>query len=219
MDVTTFRVEFELDKKISDVKPSQLRGFFATKFNEYVLLHQHMPDGLLYRYPFVQYKVIDNKPSVVGINEGADVLVEIFNDYDSLKLGDEFYRIVEKDVTYEVQSFGLSETAIPYTFVTPWIALNQENYLKYYVDMKNSFERNEFLSKTLIGNVLSFSKSLGYNVPDKIVCGINVKPQKAALKKVHMMAFTGSFQMNFMIPDFFGVGKSVSRGFGAVKRM
>lgn len=216
MEVTTFRVSFELDKK-STVKPAELRGFFATKFNEYILLHHHRPDGLLYQYPFVQYKVIDKRPIVVGMNEGAEVLIEIFNEYDTLKLGDEWFRIVEKDVTYETQEVGISQSAIPYSFVTPWAALNQENYMKYYM-MKNSMERNEFLSKTLIGNLLSFSKAIGYTVPERLVCGMKVRPQKISLKNVHLMAFTGEFQVNYQIPDYFGLGKSVSRGFGVVRR-
>ncbi|MBP3444157.1 MAG: hypothetical protein J6J70_05475, partial [Methanocorpusculaceae archaeon] len=158
MDVKVFRVSFELDKK-GNIKPAQLRGFFATKFNEYVLLHHHKPDGFLYQYPFVQYKVVDRKPMVVGINEGADLLIELFNDYDSLKLGEEWYRIVEKEVSYEVAEVGYVEKAIPYSFVTPWAALNQENYMKYSM-LKNSLERNEFLAKTLVGNLLSFSKAI-----------------------------------------------------------
>ncbi|SNQ60757.1 hypothetical protein MNV_2010005 [Candidatus Methanoperedens nitroreducens] len=38
---------------------AELRGFFATKFNEYSLLHQHNADKFIYRYPLVQYKMID----------------------------------------------------------------------------------------------------------------------------------------------------------------
>jgi len=38
------------------------------------------------------------------------------------------------------------------------------------------------------------------------------------LKKVEMAAFTGSFVTNFTIPDYFGLGKSISRGFGTIVR-
>ena len=40
MDVTTFTVQLTLDRKTAGTA-SQLRGFFATKFQEYVLLHHH----------------------------------------------------------------------------------------------------------------------------------------------------------------------------------
>ena len=76
---------------------SKLRGFFATKFNEYALLHQHKDvDKLLYRYPRVQYKILNNTPVVIGIEEGADVLKEIYDKYDEIRLGDNVYTIVER---------------------------------------------------------------------------------------------------------------------------
>jgi len=31
-----------------------------------------------------------------------------------------------------------------------------------------------------------------------------------------MIGFLGTFSVNFEIPDYWGIGKSVSRGFGAV---
>ena len=82
----------------------------------------------------------------------------------------------------------------------------------------NSLERSTFLGKTLVGNLLSFSKTIGYTVPDMLVCGVSVKPVKVSLKGVHLMGFSGSFRVNFEIPDLLGIGKSVSRGMGTVKR-
>ena len=34
-----------------------------------------------------------------------------------------------------------------------------------------------------------------------------------------MLVFFGKFSVNFEIPDYWGIGKSVSRGFGTVKRI
>ena len=216
MDVTTFTVQLTLDRKTAGTA-SQLRGFFATKFQEYVHLHHHKPDGFVYQYPLIQYKMLSGVPTVVGINEGAEVLVEIFNEYDTLDLGSEKYRICEKQVSYKVEKVGWTETPVYYRFLTPWVALNQENYMRYY-GMQNSLERSTFLGKTLVGNLLSFSKTIGYTVPDRLVCGVSVKPVKVSLKGVHLMGFSGSFRVNFEIPDLLGIGKSVSRGMGTVKR-
>lgn len=217
MDVTTFTVQLMLDRKNSGTA-SQIRGYFATKFQEYVLLHHHKPDGFVYQYPLIQYKMLSGVPTVVGINEGAEVLVGIFNEYDFLDLGSERYRICEKKVSYLVQEMGWTESPVFYRFLTPWIALNQENYFRYY-GMKNSLERNTFLGKILVGNLLSFSKTLGYTVPDTLVCGVSVKPVKVSVKGVHLMGFSGSFCANFNMPDLLGLGKSVSRGFGTVQRV
>jgi hypothetical protein len=34
-----------------------------------------------------------------------------------------------------------------------------------------------------------------------------------------MLGFLGSFSVNFEIPDYWGIGESMSRGFGTIKRV
>ncbi|MHC1757081.1 MAG: CRISPR-associated endonuclease Cas6 [Methanosarcina sp.] len=195
---------------------AQLRGFFATKFNEYSLLHQHNADKFIYRYPMVQYKMIDRTPTVIGINEGAEVLKEIYDEYEKITLNGNEYKIVERGITYKKEDFGISEKLIKYEFITPWFALNQENFRKYLSFDKG--QQAELLNKNLIGNILSMSKSLDYQVPEKIKCHTELKSRSSSLKGNEIIAFKGSFITNFLIPDYFGLGKSVSRGFGTVKR-
>lgn len=194
---------------------SQLRGFFATKFNEYTLLHQHNTDRLIYRYPLVQYKIIEGTPTVIGINEGAEVLKEIYDQYDEINLGGSVYEIMERGISVKNQEFGLADEVHHYSFVTPWFALNQENYKRFYLAGGRA-ERNALLNKTLTGNILSMSKSLDYQVPDRIHSEIDVRIRKGRQKDTNIITFIGTFSVNFLIPEYFGVGKSVSRGFGVV---
>jgi len=196
----------------------ELRGFFATKFTEYTELHQHNADKFIYRYPVVQYKMIGNTPMVIGINEGAEVLKQIYDEYQEIRLGANTYQIVERGITVKDEEFGISDKIRTYDFVTPWLALNQENYRKFYT-LKGKEERDEFVRKILIGNIISMSKSMGYEVPGQIKCDANVHFRKDRLKDVSVMTFTGKFYANFLIPDYLGIGKSVSRGFGAVKQL
>jgi len=44
---------------------SELRDFFATKFNEYSLHHRHSADKLIYPYPLAQYRMIDGAPGIL----------------------------------------------------------------------------------------------------------------------------------------------------------
>ncbi|MDD1687240.1 CRISPR-associated endonuclease Cas6 [Methanoregula sp.] len=196
----------------------ELRGFFATKFNEYAELHHHNADKFIYSYPLVQYKMIGNVPTVIGINDGAEILKKIFDDYQEIRLGENIYQIVERGISLKDEEFGISEKIRSYEFATPWLALNQENYRRYYT-LKGTPERDEFIRKILIGNLISMSKSLGYEVPGQIKCDAQVQFRKDRLKDVSVMVFTGKFQANFLIPDLLGIGKSVSRGFGAVRQL
>ncbi len=161
--------------------------------------------------------MIDGAPMAIGINDGAEVLKQVYDKYDEIKLGEEVYEVVEKGIAVRNQEFGITDKIHSYEFATPWLALNQENYMRYY-GMSGMEERKEFLRKTLIANLLSMSKSLDYQVPDKIKCDVEVRIRKSRLKDVNVMSFIGGFCANFLIPDYLGVGKSVSRGFGAVIR-
>ncbi|MBW1911526.1 MAG: hypothetical protein JRJ11_18640 [Deltaproteobacteria bacterium] len=63
------------------------------------------------------------------------------------------------------------------------------------------------------------SESLGYTVPAPIeIKIIKLKEVPTKLKGNPMLGFLGAFPVNFEIPDYWGIGKSVSRGFGTVKR-
>jgi hypothetical protein len=168
-------------------------------------------------YPLVQYKILKGIPLVFGINEGVEVLQEIFNKYEKIELGESTYEILEKKISLKEQDFGISDKFHTYRFETPWFALNQENFTDRYKKIGTA-EQKELLQKTLVGNILSISKSLGYTVPEQIKCEINLHPGSSKMKGVEIATFKGSFITNFLIPDYFGIGKSVSRGFGTVKR-
>jgi hypothetical protein len=214
--IKTLTLTLGSDNKIKG-DAAKLRGFFATKFNEYQLLHQHDVDRFIYKYPLVQYKMVNGSPMILGINEGVEVLKEIYDKYDSIKLGEREYQIFERQISVKEQEFGLSDKFHLYRFLTPWIALNQENYQKY--KEVNSVERKDLLQRIFIGNILSMSKGLDYRVPGKIKGDIRARKVVRRLKDTSVDAFYGTFITNFLIPDYLGIGKSVSRGFGTVQRV
>lgn len=197
--------------------PEYLRGFFATHFNEYELLHQHRGSNFIYKYPLIQYRILGQKALVIGIEDGADVLNEIYRGTGQIRLGSIDYSIVERSVRVERNFFGISEKFHSYSFLTPWIALNQENYKKY--QLMTYPERKEKLRTILIGNILSAAKGLGYHVEGQIKLDfIKISTTPCKLKDIPLIGFNGDFIINFEIPDLLGLGKSVSRGFGAIEK-
>jgi hypothetical protein len=198
---------------------TKLRGFFATRFTEYALLHHHVDvDKLLYTYPRIQYKILEGEAIVLGIEEGAEVLKEIYDQCDELTLGESTYTIIERGITIKEAEFGSSPALISYQFITPWLALSQQNYERY-VDSRRQ-ERRELLRRTLIGNILSASKGLEYVVLEEIKLELGrLRRQRCEVKGTPFIGFLGEFMVNFAIPDYFGLGKSVSRGFGTVRRL
>ncbi|MEA2051233.1 MAG: CRISPR-associated endonuclease Cas6 [Euryarchaeota archaeon] len=218
MHLKTLRLTLKSDRPV-EASAAKLRGFFATRFNEYALLHQHIDvDKLLYRYPRIQYKIIDGAAIVLGIEEGAEVLKEIYDKYDTIQLGENVYTIVERGITLKEEEFGIATEILSYEFITPWIALSQNNYQRYLESKRE--QRRELLRRTLIGNILSASKGLDYVVLDDIRLEIGrLRRRKCVIKGTPFIGLLGVFMVNFTIPDFMGLGKSVSRGFGTVKRV
>jgi hypothetical protein len=197
---------------------SKLRGFFATSFNEHALLHQHVTDKLIYKYPLIQYKMLKGNPLVLGINEGAEVLKGIYDKFDEIKLGESKYSIMERGVTLKSEQFGCTEEIHSYRFATPWVALSQENYPKYI--NANREDRADLLRRILVGNILSASKGLEYVAKEHIRLEVGqMRDEICLLKGTKVTGLLGEFTTTFAIPDFMGLGKSVSRGFGAVTEL
>jgi hypothetical protein len=197
---------------------AKLRGFFAASFNEHALLHQHITDKLIYKYPLIQYKMLDGSPIVLGINEGAQVLREIYDKFDEIKLGESKYSIMERGITLKSEEFGCSEEIFSYCFITPWLALSQQNYPKYINASRE--ERRDLLRRILVGNILSASKGLGYVAKEHIRLEVGaMRDEICLLKGTKVTGIRGEFTTTFAIPDLLGLGKSVSRGYGAVDRL
>ena len=218
MKIKTLTLTMQSDETIKE-NAAKLRGFFATKFNNYVLLHQHNGNKFIYKYPLVQYKMSNDVPLILSIERGVDVLKSIYDKYHSVKLNGHTYEIIEKEIKLKDEEIGIQNGRLQYQFLTPWLALNKRNYAKYR-EFKSWTEKKRFLAKILVGNIISMSKGLGYTVPESIKATINsLREVKTSLKGTPMLGFLGIFSVNFNIPDYFGIGKSVSRGFGTVKRV
>ncbi|KKN32133.1 hypothetical protein LCGC14_0816990 [marine sediment metagenome] len=211
------------DKDIEGT-PAQLRGFMGNQFEKHIELHHHIasPEGeakLKYDYPRIQYSINRNKAILLGIEENAiSVLRNVVMNVKELLLGSNSYEIIEINAHYEETEFGIlnSGKLILYKFNSPWLALNSENYKKFTVATIK--ERRRLLKSILIGNILSMSKHLGYNVPDTIHVNIELSPIKVFYKDIPLVGFKGIFESNFLIPDYVGIGKAVSHGFGKVMK-
>jgi len=198
--------------------PEKLRGSIASQNLEEDRFHQHSDSGLFYRYPRIHYHVLNGLATVTGWLEGVEMTKRLFQQTSSLQIENRSHKVIRKELKITEQDYGLTTEKIRYMFISPWLALNSGNYRKYQGYSKTL--KKEFLEKILIGNLLSVSKGLNYTVPGRInVSIIYLRPRKCILKGTPVIGFTGAFEVNFALPNLLGLGKSVSRGFGAVKKI
>ncbi len=225
MNIKVLRIIF-LSNHLHRADIPKFRGFLAQTYPNYNLIHNHLEDGKLrYLYPQIQFKTIDGHPTIIGILDGISILKQVFMELNKMKIGHKEETIFEKSITLKEEEFGVVESYIDYQFLSPWIALNQRNYKKYkemekISDVDERYNQiKKLLKKVLIGNIISISKSLDYTVKEQIKVEHLLKEVPVKLKSTDMNAFSGVFRTNFYLPDYFGLGKSVSRGFGMVKKI
>ncbi len=196
----------------------KIRGYLANKFPQYLELHNHLGnDKFKYGYPVIQYKSIGGVPNIIAINDASKILIDIFFDVKEIDMKDKVMSILEKGYVLKTKELGAADRLVEYEFLTPWMALNQENYDKYARSPED--ERVGILKKVLVGNVLSMAKGLDCWVDKPIEALIKLRPVEVKYKDRKMVGFKGRFMTNFAIPDYLGLGKSVSRGFGTVVRV
>ena len=216
LEKTEIWITTEKPLELSDGRA--IRGFFGNLYKNRPEFHGHRGDKLVYKHPLIQYKVLDCSALIVGLKEGA-YLLKAVPKLEFLEIYFQKYSILEQEITTDVLHFGLTEHMIRYSFVTPWVGLNEENYDKYISVKRNPTEAKALLNRILAGNLLSMSKSLGYVVEDRIRVITNLEEGEAMEVKegVKLVAFKGGFETNFLIPDLWGIGKFSSRGFGTIK--
>lgn len=212
------KVQFpEIHLKTRDAH--KLRGYFGNLFKEHApLLSNHYEDGSLrYRYPLVQYKVINSTPMLIGINEGGELLTQLFLKIHQLDIDGKNYDIQSKNISSTNCEIGFSNNLQEYKFETLWLALNQKNYQKF-SKLDTEIEKEDMLKSILVGHVLSLFRNAGVELHEneRLMAKLNVEQKQTKFKDKTMLAFTGSFIINAILPDHLGLGKSVARGFGTI---
>jgi hypothetical protein len=218
MKVSLLTARLRTDQPVRGV-PALIRGFLGRRQPENVLLHQHFGEGadtrLIYLYPRVQYRLKDGVPEIIGVGDGVAAVAHGTRDLDVLELAGWRYRVLGVD--YAESEVDVEERTEPcrYAFASPWLALNQGNYMRYQTSSPK--DRLLVLKRILIGNVLSLCKSFDLAVVQRLDATIDLRPTPVYVKKQKMLGFRGSFSVNFRLGSGLGIGHMVSVGFGEVR--
>ncbi len=181
------------------------------------LFHNHTDTGYRNAYPLIQYRMVGSRMALVGLCEGADVLMEVKPMLcGPMLLGRRTVLSQLSACSRTASLVGLSETMLQY-HISDWLPLNQENF-RQYESTADSLLRVQMLQKILVGNMLSFFKGVGVHIDSQLYCQFDSEPvvRKLPYKQVDMMGVDVDFQLNAHLPLGVGVGKGCSLGFGSI---
>lgn len=208
----------------------KLRGYFGALFKEHSpLLHNHLESDtpadtpgtvavkFRYAYPLVQYKVLDRVPTLVGLGEGATLLTQLFLQMREVNIDGDVFPVLSKHIRHEQAPIGLADDLMEYRFETLWMALNQANYRDYrnYAEVDQQAQLKRVLTSQLLALFREFG--LWLQPHERIMVRLSVDERNTQFKNQTMVAFSGGFLTNVILPDGIGLGKAVSRGFGTVQ--
>ena len=101
-----------------------------------------------------------------------------------------------------------------------WQALNEKNY-RQYNSLTSLTEKIKMLERILTGNILSFAKGIDWHIEQQVRLTITDIPLERLnkMKDIQVAAIDVRFNCNVGLPDWIGLGKGVSKGFGVVRRV
>ncbi|MBW6536431.1 MAG: hypothetical protein K0B11_15585 [Mariniphaga sp.] len=184
------------------------------------LFHNHSETGSIYRYPLIQYKRLNRKAALLCIEEGIEGLQDFFAATNwQLDIGDKKQTVKVENLRVRQHRIGVWEKPFRYT-ISRWLPLNQENYRKYH-QLEDFGQKTALLEKIMLANILSFLQGINLYVEEHIeVKMTEILAQRIErYKNQEMQAFSLEFETNVSLPNFIGLGKGSSSGFGVIKEL
>ena len=186
------------------------------------LFHNHKDDiAVIYRYPLIQYKVTFKKASIICLDQGADDIHHLLQHRTmDLRIGKTTQTFEVEDIDLHYHQVQTWDTMFEYSLLN-WMALNQKYHARFKELEGDENAQIDLLESILKGNILSFAKGINWYVEERI----KVKIQ--SIKSIKLLPFKGrkvltfcvNFKTNVSLPDYVGLGKGSSVGFGVVKQI
>lgn len=210
-------VYFKNNIRFDDI-PAFRAAISQTAGHEHILFHHHDGEGFLYKYPRIQYKISSGKPILFCIDTAIEELSHFFSKHErTMLLNGKKQDIEVTSMRQHYFTLQVHKTFSKYR-IENWLPLNQSNYRKY-SELSAIKDKIIFLEKILIANILSFAKGVNWSITDEIKINLLEVPisRTKPVKDVKMQVFNALFETNVFLPNYTGLGKLSSIGYGKVK--
>ncbi len=212
----------QFEGKLAEREIPSFRGAVMAYADNDSLYHNHTEDaGFQFRYPLIQYKVLDGMPAIVGVDAGALSLESLFS------LGDSFEWQIGPvmrhfTVRQKCPGYFLADEKAAGSFrysLRKWMPFNRENF-RVWEQTQGLAKKVALLDAILCGNILSLYKAFGVFFEREVHAKIlDLEQFSVTYKGVKMIAFDTVIETDIALPEHLGIGKGVSHGFGVVEKL
>jgi Cas6b N-terminal domain/Cas6b C-terminal domain len=193
------------------------RGAIIAKVGqEHILFHNHITTGYRNNYPLIQYKIIEDKASILCLGEGVDTIDHFLQQQNwNILLGKRPKLMCIEEMKLKEYNLQVRQHCFRYQ-IRNWIAINKDVYKRY--QSYDHAEKQVYMNKTLVCNMVALTqKRICERIEAKI---LRIDSEHfVRIKKVMLKAFDLEFESNLFIPNDLGLGGKVSLGFGIVRQL
>ncbi|MES2648151.1 MAG: CRISPR-associated endonuclease Cas6 [Bacteroidota bacterium] len=219
-NLRTLLVTFSNDLGAAPI--SAFRGAVIEKVGrENPLFHNHLGnEGFIYKYPLIQYKKLGRQPAIFCLDAGVEEIHKLFEQRNwTIDLQGEKLALKVDRLDMKTTNLNIWEKNFEYNLWN-WQALNEENWPRY-LQLESMVEKIAMLEKILTANILSFAKGIDWHIdkPVKVIIKDVKLERDSRMKDIKVRTFEVDFRSNVFLPDFMGLGKGVSKGFGTVRKL
>ena len=170
----------------------------------------------IYAYPRIQVKILRNQLCLFAVNEGIGPTLSLVEQLGKIELNNRIIHITNREYLEYPDQFQITQDKYhKYKFITPWVALNEQQVYKYEPLFTN--ERREYLDGVLAKNLEFVIKDLGRSsdVPVQVRFRAgSLTPKVVEYSK--MGSFKGYFTTNVCLPNYIGLGNNITKGLGTL---
>lgn len=216
-------LKVQFDTQIEPYEIPAFRGAMIAKVGKEntLLFHNHIDEQKYhYAYPLVQYKTIYRRPTLVCLGEGVEVVHKFFEQQNwDLLIGEQMHKMPIH--TLDMNQFMVQVWDKNFEYqIRNWLPITQSSH-KEYGELEGMIDKIAFLEKKMVGHLLAFAKGISWKVAEQIEVKITdyQEPHLAKHKGVKLLAFNLKFKSNIFLPNYLGLGKGTSVGFGTVREV
>lgn len=205
-------INISFGNQLSQSELPYFRGAMIKFMENSELSHNHTETGVKYRYPLIQYKIIDNRPTIIAINEAVEISTRIISRCDyKCNIGNRPIELKDIRIKGKIEKIETTSEKVEYTIkqmiIDPNTLMN-----KFFEEMQATLEAQ------ILGHILSFCKGIGIWIEDSLTVKLKKieNENRVSFKNTHLYVMDASFQTNITLPETIGLGKSTSLGFGTI---